>query len=232
MMWKRLICRALCAGAVVGIALFGTVYGISESVCRKTEGLIFDANEAALIEGTPYDCVLVLGCRVYDDGRLSPMLHDRMYVATELMKLDVSDRLVVSGDHKTDDYNEVSAMKAYAVEQGIPSEAIFEDHDGYSTYDSIARLKTVYGAERVVIVTQEYHLPRAIYLAEAMGMDAVGVSADQRPYSKQRIYDFREMFARCKDVYLGVRKPTPAGDLTPIPLDSDGDLTACSRPVQ
>ncbi len=230
---KRIVIQSVCAAAIAGCVLFGMALGVSGAVCNKTEERIFELEEIDRINGEKaYDCVLVLGCRVYDNGRLSPMLEDRMQVAVDLMAQGVSDRLLVSGDHATDEYDEVGAMKAYAVEHGVDSSAVFEDHDGYSTYDSIARLKTVYGARRAVIVTQKYHLHRALHLAESMGIEAVGVSADLQPYSRQASYDFREIFARCKDVYLGLRAPDPAGDLTPIPLSGDGDATACSRPAQ
>ena len=229
-MRKHLAIKLLSVPLIAATLFIGTAYGISAAVQHKTKAKILE--KSALNTDPPYDCVLVLGCRVYDDGRMSPMLQDRMQVAVELMKQGVAQRLLVSGDHATDAYDEVAAMKAYAVEQGIPSPSVFQDHDGYSTYDSIARLKNVYGARRVVIVTQEYHLYRAIYLAEAMGIEAVGVSADLQPYAKQPIYDFREVFARCKDVYLSIRKPVPAGELTPISLDGDGDMTAQKRPCQ
>ena len=228
-MHRNQVIKLLCIPLVTAILFCATAYGVSEFVRHRTKSKIRDASAP---DALPYDCILVLGCRVYKDGRMSPMLHDRMQVAVDLMKRGASERLLVSGDHATDAYNEVAAMKAYAVEQGISSSAIFEDHDGYSTYDSIARLKTVYGAKRVLIVTQRYHLYRAIYLAESMGMEAVGVSADLQSYAKQPIYDLREIFARCKDVYLSVRKPAPAGDLTPVSLDGDGDMTVQSRPVQ
>ncbi len=230
---KKIAVQSICAAAIAGCVLFGMALGISGAVCHKTRDRIYDLQDVDEIDRkNTYDCVLVLGCRVYDDGRLSPMLEDRMQAAVELMAQGVSDRLLVSGDHATDEYDEVGAMKAYAVGHGVDSSSVFEDHDGYSTYDSIARLKTVYGARRAVIVTQKYHLHRALHLAETMGIEAVGVSADLQPYSKQASYDFREIFARCKDVYLGLRAPDPAGDLTPISLSGDGDATACSRPAQ
>ncbi len=230
---KRIVVQSICAVAIAGCVLFGMALGVSGAVCNKTQDRIFELQDIDQIgREEAYDCVLVLGCRVYDDGRLSPMLEDRMKVAVELMGQGISDRLLVSGDHATDAYDEVGAMKDYAVERGVDSSAVFQDHDGYSTYDSIARLNSVYGARRVVIVTQKYHLHRALHLAEAMGIEAVGVSADLQSYSKQASYDFREIFARCKDVYLGLRNPAPSGDLTSVSLDGDGNTTACSRPAQ
>ena len=230
---KRTVIQSVCALAIAGGVLFGMALGISGAVCHKTRDRIYDLQDVDEIDRkNTYDCVLVLGCRVYDDGRLSPMLEDRMKVAVDLMEQEISDRLLVSGDHATDDYDEVGAMKNYAIENGVDSSAVFQDHDGYSTYDSIARLKTVYGARRVVIVTQSYHLHRALHLAQTMGIEAVGVSADLQSYSKQASYDFREIFARCKDVYLGLRAPEPSGELIPVSLKGDGDATACGRPAQ
>ena len=214
---------------LTGACAFGMLCAISGAVKHSTKDQIYKTAED-LPEGD-YDCILVLGCRVYSDGTMSPMLQDRMTVATDLMLEGGSPRLIVSGDHTTDNYDEVKAMKNYAVEMGVDSSAIFQDHDGYSTYDSMARLKTVYGVKRVIIVTQEYHLHRALYLAKVLGMEAVGVSADLQTYMLQKKYDFREIFARCKDVYYGQRRPTPAGDLSPIPLTGNGDDTAQSRPA-
>ena len=232
--WKKLR-NALIGGVGAVFLALGCVFGIacaiSGAVKHSTREQIVSVDSSVLAEGD-YDCVLVLGCRVYADGTMSPMLQDRMTVAVELMANGVSDRLLVSGDHTTDAYDEVKAMKEFAVGQGIPSSAVFQDHDGLSTYDSLVRLKEVYGARRVVIVTQKYHLHRALYLAKVLGIEAVGVSADLQPYMMQKKYDFREIFARCKDVYYGQLRPTAAGDLTPVSLDGDGDLTAESRPSQ
>ena len=227
---KKVLIGAVCAAVLTAGCLFGMACAISGAVKAETRAQVVEPEAESLKDGG-YDCVLVLGCRVYADGSMSPMLQDRMTVAVELMKRGASDRLLVSGDHTTDAYNEVKAMKDFAVERGVPSSAVFQDHDGLSTYDSIARLKTVYGARRVVIVTQGYHLPRALFLAKSMGLDAVGVASDLQPYMMQKKYDFREIFARCKDVYYSQLLPTPAGDLTPIPLDGDGDRTAQSRPA-
>ena len=155
-----------------------------------------------------FDYILILGCGVYADGSLTPMLSDRVQVGVSLYKQGVCDKILMSGDHHTDDYNEVDPMKDTAVSMGVAEEAIVTDSYGLSTYDSIARLASEFGAKRVLIVTQEYHLPRALYLAERFGIDSYGVCADLRTYREQFKYDIREIFARCKDVvYAEVRPP-------------------------
>ncbi len=238
----RLLCRwmragwcktAMRVGAVLllsGVAILLSAVCVSAAVCDKTEERVLSLDRLAE-EADAYDCVLVLGCRVYADGSPSPMLADRMETAVEVMEAGASEKMVVSGDHRVDSYNEVKAMKDYAVMRGIPSEAVFQDHDGYSTYDSIYRIKEVFGAKRIVIVTQEYHLYRALYLAEKLGIEAVGVAADRQPYAKQRIYEAREIFARCKDVYFGLLRPSSVAECVPVSLQQSGDVTAESRPV-
>ena len=228
---KRMLGAILCGCLVFCLVVGGMLFSISAAVCNKVQKQVMTVEELENA-GETYDCVLVLGCAVYRDGRLSAMLSDRVLTGAELLFAGVSDTLLMSGDHRTDDYNEVGAMKDFAIGQGVPSERIFQDHDGYSTYDSIARLKTVYGAKKVVIVTQEYHLYRALYLAEKLGIDAVGVAAD-RPegYNKKLYRNTREILARCKDVYYGLKQPAPEVLSTAVDLSGSGDLTAESRPI-
>jgi vancomycin permeability regulator SanA len=123
----------------------------------------------------------------------------------------------MSGDSRTDDYDEVGAMRGAAIAAGVPAEAIVIDPAGLSTYDSIVRLAEVYGGRRVVIVTQSYHLYRALYLAEKLGLDAYGVSADLRSYAGQGKREVREVLARCKDVVYALKRP-PATTLPTDPL--------------
>ncbi len=184
---------------------------------------IKSVDEAAKLEDV--DCILVLGAGVRPGGKPSLMLQDRLDKAVELYEAGVSDRIIVSGDHRENDYNEVQVMKDYLIEQGIPSEAIFMDHAGLSTYDSMYRADYIFGVKRAVIVTQEYHMYRAIADAEAMGIDAYGVCAKKVTYNGQLSRDIREIAARVKDVVYGIMKPeaTVLGDS--ISLDESGDIT-------
>ena len=131
----------------------------------------------------------------------------------------------MSGDNSTVSYNEVKAMKDYAISQGVPSQDIFCDHAGFSTYESMYRAKNVFGAERIVVATQTYHLYRALYAAQGLGLEAIGVASDYHDYSKQFQYDMREIPARTKDFFKTLFKvpSTFVGD--PISLNQSGDVT-------
>lgn len=208
-----LLLLSVVAVLVVNLTVWGT-----------EEGKIITAEQAATLE-EPFDCILVLGAGVWADGSPSPMLQDRLEVAMELYFSEVSDRLLMSGDHMQHDYNEVGVMKQYAVSAGVPSEVIFLDHAGLSTYESVWRAKEIYEAERILIVTQEYHLYRALYIADALGMEAYGVAADLRPYKNQTGRDVREWVARVKDfAYAHIQpKSTYLGDS--VDLRGNGDAT-------
>ena len=171
------------------------------------------------------DCILVLGAGVWDGGAPSPMLRDRLETGLAAYEAGASGRLLMSGDHGREDYDEVNVMKAYAVERGVPSGAVFMDHAGFSTYESMYRARDVFQAKKVLIVTQEYHLYRAVYAARALGLEAYGLSADLRAYAGQDYYELREVLARCKDFLMAVIKPLPTYLGDPIPVFGDGDAT-------
>ena len=194
----------------LGILSFALLCTVSAAVCDKTDGRIVTVEDLTEMEGA-FDCILVLGCRVYPDGRLSPMLDDRVSTAVALYQAGIGDAILMSGDSRSVYYDETGAMRKAAMASGVPEEAILTDPMGLSTYDSVARLLKVWRFQRVVIVTQEYHLYRALYIAEKLGIEAYGVAADKRPYAGQLKYDLREIFARCKDVFYALEQPTPAG---------------------
>lgn len=173
------------------------------------------------------DCILVLGCQVKDDGTPSHMLQDRLARAISLYYTPGigGTKLLMSGDHGQDSYNEVAAMRQYAIDQGVPSEDIFMDHAGFSTYESLYRAKHIFGAKKIIIVTQKYHLYRALYIAWALGLDAEGVAADYRTYSGQLVRDIREVLARVKDFTICIVKPKPTYLGEPIDLTGSGDVT-------
>ena len=172
------------------------------------------------------DCIIVLGARVYEDGTPCTVLRDRLDTGIDLYRAGVSDRLLLSGDHGKVDYDEVTAMKAYAMEQGVPEKDIFLDHAGFSTYETMYRAATIFGAQSCVVVTQRYHLSRAVYLADTMDMETYGVEADREPYQRRRYFEAREALARVKDVIFAVVRPEPTYLGAPISLDGDGRVTA------
>jgi vancomycin permeability regulator SanA len=178
----------------------------------------------SLSPDTDYDCILVLGAGVRDDGSPSDMLYDRVSVSAKVYAALGDTPLLMSGDH-TGDYNEVGVMKSLATELGVPSEDIFLDHEGYSTYESLYRAKAVFGAKKIIIITQEYHLHRALYIARELGMEAMGVSADLRPYRLQGRYNAREHLARFKDFFTAAKGDYDGHLDPPVDLNGDGNLT-------
>jgi len=209
-----------------GILLLGalTTVILNLIVCRSTASRVLTA-KAAADTVTDADCILVLGCGIHEDGSPSHMLEDRLKRGIALYKAGVAPKLLMSGDHGQDSYNEVATMKAYAIEAGVPSEDIFMDHAGFSTYESVVRAKEIFQADRIVIVTQNYHLYRALYIAARFDVEAYGVDADLRPYAGQFMRDVREVAARVKDVGSCLFKPDPTYLGEAIPVSGNGDVT-------
>ena len=201
----------------------GTVFGVNGYVKSSASDRIITSEEAARL--TDVDCILVLGCQVKDDGTPSDMLKDRLTRGIEVYNLGAAPKLLMSGDHGREDYDEVGTMKQYAIDAGIASEDIFMDHAGFSTYETVYRAKEIFEADKVIIVTQEYHLYRALYIAEQLGVDAYGVSSDLNTYAGQSMRDFREVLARCKDWAMCIFKPEPTYLGEAIPVSGNGDLT-------
>ena len=211
-MFKYLGCLIV-VGALV-------VFGIDLYVVFSTKSRIVSEYDSL----NDVDCILVLGAGVYD-GKPSPMLKDRLDTAVMLFNEGVSEKIVMSGDHMNESHDEVNVMKTYAVEEGIDSSDVFMDHAGISTYDSIYRVKNIFKAKKVVIVTQEYHLYRALYIAKSLGIDAYGASADTIRYSGQFMRDVREILARDKDFVKTIFKPESKYLGDTIPVSSDGNIT-------
>ena len=220
---KKKLLRVCLALVLLGVLGAVTILGINGYVVLSTKDRIISTQEAATLEGV--DCILVLGCRVYEDGTPSHMLEDRLRRSVELFETGAAPKLLMSGDHGQQEYDEVNAMKRYAVGAGIASSAVFMDHAGFSTYESLYRAKEVFGAEKVIIVTQQYHLYRALHIAERLGLEAWGVASDYRSYAGQILRDVREILARNKDFVTGIFLPEPTYLGEKIPLIGDGDVT-------
>ena len=172
------------------------------------------------------DCILVLGCLVRSDGTPSDMLTDRLLTGMELYFSRGETKLLMSGDHGQEEYDEVNAMRSFAISHGVPSEDIFMDHAGFSTYESMYRAKEIFGVDKIIIVTQGYHLSRALYIAKSLGIEAFGVESDIRTYRGQTVRDVREILARSKDFLYSLFKPLPTHLGEPISLEGDGNVTA------
>ena len=170
------------------------------------------------------DCIIVLGAGIRNN-KPSNMLEDRLLTSIDLYNNKISNKIIASGDHGQKNYDEVNVMKNYLIENGIPSEDIFMDHAGFSTYDSIYRAKETFKAKKVVIVTQKYHLYRALYIAKKLDLESYGVIANRRTYPYQIKRDIREFIARIKDLIKCIFKPKPTylGEI--IPVDGNGNIT-------
>ena len=174
-----------------------------------------------------FDCVLVLGAGVWGDGP-SHLLEERLNKGVEVYNTGCTNRILMTGDHGREEYDEVNVMKNFAIEKGAVAEEVFMDHAGFSTYESMYRAKEVFQVKKVVIVTQKYHLYRAVYNARKLGIDAYGIPADgQYNFSLPvRTYNnFRESLARCKDFIWCIIKPEPTYLGEAIPISSSGVLT-------
>ena len=194
-------------------------------VVSKSSSKIYSREEFMDKGDTTYDVIIVLGCGVYADGTPTPLLSDRLDAAIYLYNQGAAPKILMSGDHYKDNYNEVAAMRKYAMDRGVPSEDIFMDHAGLSTYDSMYRAANIFQIENAIVVTQEYHLARALYLADSMGIDAVGVVATGHIFQAQPYYSFREILARSKDLAKCIFKPkaTFCGEV--IDITGNGEVT-------
>ena len=218
--WRRrkrtvLIAAAL-AVCVVGLA---AALIISNYVVSQTEDYVLTPEEAA---GLDADCVMVLGCGLTDEGEPGRNLTRRLESGLELFEAGAGRKLMMSGDHGRKKYDEVNAMKDWATERGAASADVFMDHAGFSTYESMYRARDVFDVDSVVIVSQEYHMARALYDARVLGLEAYGVAAEGGSGVRN---DIREVLARCKDWLWCLLQPEPTylGDV--IPISGSGDMT-------
>ena len=207
------------------IVVVGTISLIivNAHVVNSTKNQIISPDATGALKDI--DCIVVLGCGLRSDGTPSDMLRDRLDRGIELYNAGVADKIIMTGDHGKVDYNEVGTMKNYAIEKGIPDENIFMDHAGFSTYESIYRTAAIFEAKNIVIVTQKYHLHRALHIANALGLKSYGIDADYHTYRGQAIRDAREVLARCKDYIVTIFKPKPTYLGEKIPVSGDGNLT-------
>ena len=210
---------AIAKNAVVLLLLFALLFAITllslnAAIKSVTKDKILEPHTAAQLGDI--DCILVLGCHIR-----SQYLADRLTTAFGLYDMGASPKLLMTGDHGREVYDEVNYMLDKAEEHGIERKDVFTDHAGFSTYESIYRAKEIFGAKRIIIVTQEYHLYRALYLAEKLGIEAYGVSASLHGYGSQDYQDMRESLARMKDFFYALIKPEPTFLGESIPISGD-----------
>ncbi len=210
---------------ILGFILFllVIVFSLNGVVVGTTKGRIIKEENVNKI--TDIDAILVLGCKVNPNGTPSMMLERRVNKGIELYK-KTGIKLLLSGDHGTKEYDEVNTMKQMIIDENIPKEDVFLDHAGFSTYDSIYRAKYVFGVKKMVIVTQRYHLFRALYIAKKLGIEAYGIEAENIPYKAINIKnEIREVLARDKDLFKTLFKPKSKFVGEPIDIKGSGEIT-------
>ncbi len=200
--------------------VLGSVF-IDSYVAAAARGRIASAGQAR-----PARAILLLGARVYPDGRVSPVVEDRVRTAVDVYRAGGAKKILVSGDHGTKYYDEVDTIRKRLTAAGVPDEDIFLDHAGFNTYDSLYRARSVFGADSLIVVTQRFHLPRALFLADRFGIKAEGVAADRRKYRDEAHNERREFFARVAAFFNAVVfRPRPRFLGPPIDLSGDGRVT-------
>lgn len=166
--------------------------------------------------------VLVLGAAVWRNGRMSDVFHDRAAVALDVYRQGLVKKILVSGDHSRGDYDEVNIAKNFFLKNGVPGDDIFVDYAGFDTYDSIYRAKSIFQVESMIVSTQEFHLPRAMYLAQRLGIEASGIKADLRSYNLGFYNVLRENAARAKAFWDISANTGPKFLGDPIPITGSG----------
>lgn len=167
-------------------------------------------------------CITVLGAGIRNAETPTPMLRDRLDTAILLYKKKVAPKILLTGDNGTLTHNEIHVMLSYTLKKGVPSKDIFCDHAGFSTYDSMYRARSIFLVKRMVVVSQTYHLYRALYLANKLSITAVGVGADQETYRGQAEREIREVLARNKDFFKGHNQPSSTLGGETIPISGSG----------
>lgn len=219
-MTKKLF-KKICLYILLGILVIGIIaFLLNIYVWLSTKNYIVE--DYKNIEDV--DCIIVLGGGIRKD-RPSPLLKDRLDKAIELYKNKVAPKIIMSGDHGNKDHDEVNVMKNYAIENGVLSEDIFMDHAGFSTYDTMYRAKEIFGVKKAIIVTQQYHLYRSIYIARCLGIDVYGVAAENIKYGGRYYREIREVLARDKDVIKCLFKPKSKYLGEKIDITGNGDIT-------
>ena len=212
---------------LIFIEIFTVFLVSNQIVYLRTSSSIFRNGDIKSSDDIPFDAdaIIVLGCGVTADKEPTPLLSDRLDVAIDLYNKGVAPKRLMSGDHGDDSYDEVNVMRSYAMSKGVPSEDIFMDHAGFSTYETIYRAKNVFGIDNAVIVTQRYHLFRTMYLAMSFDMNVIGVEAEGHVFTAQTYYSMREFAARTKDFFYSIIRPSPSFEGEGIDITGNGEVT-------
>lgn len=216
--WTRVLIRVVAVTLGFVLSVLGSVLFLYAYISIKGNAHTFS------LDGLPrgVDCIIVPGAQVIGNRTPSPMLQDRLDGAVALYRAGVSSRILVSGDHREDNYNEPLVMCKYLLSQGIPDEAIFMDHFGLDTYDTVYRAIHVFGVKSAVIATQRFHLQRALFIGSKLGLDCAGYATNPRSYASTPYFMARELGARLKALYETNTHALPERMSPPFPISGDG----------
>ena len=212
--WPRLTKAALAgAGVLALLVALANAYVLTSG--EGSTSKIADVPET--------EVAIVLGAAVEADGKMSTMLADRVEQAAALWHAGRVKKILVSGDHQSWSYDEPDTMRKALVRDGVPPRDVFEDHAGFDTWATMVRARSIFGVRKAVVVTQDFHMPRALFLAEEAGIDATGLTSDLHPYGFQGAKsDVREVLSRVKAIAdVTLETPAVAGPKIPI-ATSDG----------
>ena len=188
MKWFLRILLLLLALALIGVL---SIAVINRYVHSQTAGKI-QKSMTEIRAQEPKPIAIVFGARVTDDGAPSNTLYDRVLTAVELYRSGRAGKLLMSGDRQNDKYDEPAAMKKIALELGMPESDIVLDNDGKRTFDTCYRAGEIFEIRKAILVTQDYHQPRALYLCNSLGIDSIGITANRRIYVNEKYFNFRE----------------------------------------
>ena len=231
--------KALIALIIIIVVFAAAVAGISYLINRTmidcgveytatsqtSEKITITADEKARIKELDPECAIVLGAGLNGPETPSMMLRDRLDLAVYMYKHKLVPRLLLTGDNGQVQHNEIHVMLKYCLDAGVPPEDIFCDHAGFSTYESMYRADYIFNVKRAVVITQYYHLFRALWLADGFGIEALGAASDQQqPYPHQKYRNSRENLARVKDYFMVMAKPKPKYLGEPFPITGDDSI--------
>ena len=186
----RIVLSLVTISLIVGCALFIINRHVDTQTADKIQSSIIEISRE-----DPSRIAIVFGARVWNNGVPSNSLYDRVFTAVELYRTGRVKKLLMSGDNPNPDYDEPTAMKKTAIDLGVPEADIVLDFAGRRTYDTCYRAKEIFGVEKAILVSQDYHLPRAIYLCQNLGVDSIAIKANRRTYDGENYYHFREFFS-------------------------------------
>ncbi|MBZ9630227.1 YdcF family protein [Salegentibacter sp. LM13S] len=173
------------------------IFGLEAYILKETSNLIY----SEISEIPSAKTGIILGASVHSDGKLSPILEDRVETAYQLYKQNKIENFLISGDHRTDDYDEVNSIKNHLERKGVPPEDIILDHSGFDTYDSMFRAKAVFEIEDAIVITQKFHLPRSLYIAKNLDAEYKGLEAAPVAYTSSETIKRREQLANFKAIW-------------------------------